>query len=151
MDEDIQREPAEILLVEDSPTDARLILDAFKQAKLGSRVTAVENGVEAMTFLRRQGKYAKARRPDFVLLDLKLPLRSGFEVLAEIKVDADLQSIPVVVLTSSPRDVDVFKAYNLDANSYVTKPVEFEELLKAVAVIEDFWCSVVTLPPPPLL
>jgi two-component system, chemotaxis family, response regulator Rcp1 len=149
MDENIQRGPAEILLVEDTPTDVRLILDAFKQAKLGSRLTVVGNGVEAMAFLRRQGKYAKACRPDLVLLDLKLPLKSGFEVLAELKADAALQPIPVVVLTSSPLEADVLKAYNIKANAYVVKPVEFEEFLKMVAEIEDFWCSAVILPPPP--
>jgi two-component system, chemotaxis family, response regulator Rcp1 len=149
MDQDIQRRPAEILLVEDTPTDVKLTLEAFKRGKLGSRLTAVENGLEAMAFLRRQGKHAKARRPDLVLLDLKLPLKSGFEVLGEIKADAALQTIPVVVLTSSPRDVDVLMAYHLQANSYVTKPVEFEDYLKLVAEIEEFWCSVVTLPPPP--
>jgi two-component system response regulator len=150
MDDDIQRGPPEILLVEDTPTDVWLTLDAFKQAKLGSRLTAVENGVEAMAFLRRQGKYAAAPRPDLILLDLKLPLKSGFEVLAEIKADAGLQPIPVMVLTSSPLGADVLKAYNIKANAYVVKPVEFEEFLKMVAAIEGFWCSVVKLPPPPL-
>ena len=149
MDDDIPRRPAEILLVEDTPTDVRLTKDAFKQAKLGSRVTAVDNGVEAMAFLRRQGKYAKAPRPDLILLDLKLPLKSGFEVLAELKADPALQPIPVVVLTCSPLDADVLKAYNIKANAYVTKPVEFEEFLIMVAAIEDFWCSAVKLPPPP--
>jgi len=149
MDDDIQRRPAEILLVEDTPTDVRLTLEAFKLAKLGSRLTVVENGVQAMAYLRRQGKYAKARRPDLILLDLKLPLKSGFEVLAEIKADPALQPIPVVVLTSSPLEADVLKAYDIKANSYVVKPVEFEQFLKMVAAIEDFWCSVVNLPPPP--
>jgi DNA-binding response OmpR family regulator len=102
-----------------------------------------------MAFLRRQGKYAGASRPDLILLDLKLPLKSGFEVLAEIKADAALQTIPVVVLTSSPLEADVLKSYNIKANAYVIKPVEFEEFLKMVAAIEDFWCSVVSLPPPP--
>jgi two-component system, chemotaxis family, response regulator Rcp1 len=149
MDEDIQRGRAEILLVEDTPTDARLTLDAFKQTALGSRVTVVENGVEAMSFLRRQGKYAAAPRPDLILLDLKLPLKSGFEVLAELKTDAALQTIPVVVLTSSPLPADVLKAYTIKANSYLIKPVEFEEFVKMVAAIEAFWFSVVTLPPKP--
>jgi CheY-like chemotaxis protein len=147
MDGNIQRSPAEILLVEDTPSDVRLTLLAFKQNKRGCRVTAVENGVEAMALLRRQGQYARAPRPDLILLDLKLPLKSGFEVLAEIKTDEDLQSIPVVVLTSSPREADVLKAYNIKANAYVIKPVEFEEYLKMVAVLEAFWCSAVNLPP----
>jgi two-component system, chemotaxis family, response regulator Rcp1 len=149
MDEDIQRGPAEILLVEDTPTDVRLTLDALKQTKLGSRVTVVENGVQAMSFLRQQGKYAAAPRPDLILLDLKLPLKSGFEVLAEIKADAALQSIPVVVLTSSPLPADVLKAYNIKANSYLIKPAEFEAFVKMVAAIEGFWFSVATLPPKP--
>jgi CheY-like chemotaxis protein len=136
----------EILLVEDTPTDVRLTIEALKRGKLAHHLSVVEDGVEAMAFLRRQGKYARAVRPDLILLDLKLPRKDGHEVLAELKADEGLQDIPVVVLTCSPADVDMLRAYNLKANCYITKPVEFEEFVKLVAQIASFWFSVATLP-----
>jgi two-component system response regulator len=139
--------PIEILLVEDSPADILITREAFEEAKLLNSLHVAEDGVQAMEFLRRQGRYASAPRPDLILLDLNLPRKNGREVLAEIKNDPDLKSIPVVILTTSGTDEDILKAYDLHANCYVVKPVGFESFLKAVQSIRNFWFSVVALPP----
>jgi two-component system, chemotaxis family, response regulator Rcp1 len=139
--------PIEILLVEDSPADILITREAFQDARLLNTIHVVEDGVRAMEFLHRQGSYASAPRPDLILLDLNLPRKNGREVLAEIKEDPEFKSIPVVILTTSSADEDVLKAYDLHANCYVIKPVGFDNFLKAVQSIENFWFSVVTLPP----
>ena len=136
----------EILLVEDNPGDARLTLEAMREAKLQNRMHVVEDGVEAMEFLRREGRFGDAPRPDLILLDLNLPKKDGREVLAEVKSDPDLKRIPVVVLTTSQAEEDVVRAYNLHANCYVTKPVDLAQFMKIVAQIDAFWVKVVTLP-----
>jgi CheY-like chemotaxis protein len=136
----------EILLVEDNPGDARLTLEAMREAKLRNRMHVVEDGVEAMEFLRRQGRFGDAPRPDLILLDLNLPRKDGREVLAEVKADPDLKRIPVVVLTTSRAEEDVVRAYDLHANCYVTKPVDLAQFMKIVAQIDEFWVKVVTLP-----
>jgi chemotaxis family two-component system response regulator Rcp1 len=136
----------EILLVEDNPGDARLTLEAMREAKMSNRIHVVEDGVEAMEFLRRQGRFGDAPRPDLILLDLNLPRKDGREVLAEVKADPDLKRIPVVVLTTSRAEEDVVRAYDLHANCYVTKPVDLEQFMKIVALIDEFWVNVVTLP-----
>jgi chemotaxis family two-component system response regulator Rcp1 len=137
----------EILLVEDSPSDTDLTIEALKEAKVRNHLSMVEDGVEALAFLRRQGKYANVPRPDLILLDLNLPRKDGREVLSEIKKDQDLRSIPVVVLTTSRAEQDVLRSYELQANCYITKPVDFEQFLDVVRSIEAFWLFVVTLPP----
>jgi len=139
-------EPIEILLVEDNPGDARLTLEAMREAKVRNRIHVVEDGVEAMEFLRRQGRFGDAPRPDLILLDLNLPRKDGREVLAEVKADPELKRIPVVVLTTSRAEEDVLRAYNLHANCYVTKPVDLEQFMKIVGQIDEFWVKVVTLP-----
>ena len=139
--------PIEILLVEDSPSDAEFTLEALKEAKMRNHLSLVEDGVQAMEFLRRQGKYAQAPRPDLIMLDLNLPRKDGREVLAELKADNNLQTIPVVVLTTSRAEQDVLRAYQLHANCYITKPVDFQQFLNVVRSIESFWLFVVTLPP----
>ena len=141
------RKPIEILLVEDNPGDVRLAVEALRDAKVANRLHVAEDGVEAMSFLRREGRYADVPRPDLILLDLNLPRRDGREVLAEIKQDVDLKRIPVVVLTSSAAEQDVVQAYNLYANCYITKPVDLDQFLEVVKSIEDFWLMVVKLPP----
>ncbi len=137
----------EILLVEDSPSDTELTREALREAKVRNHLSVVEDGVEAMEFLRQQGAHADAPRPDLIMLDLNLPRKDGREVLAEIKEDPDLKSIPVVVLTTSQAEQDILRAYNLHANCYITKPVDFEQFLEAVRSIETFWLLVVKLPP----
>jgi CheY-like chemotaxis protein len=139
-------EPIEILLVEDQPDDADLTIDALRDARVRNRITHVEDGVEAMAFLRRQGQYADAPRPDLILLDLNLPRKNGREVLAEVKQDPDLRRIPVVVMTSSDDEKDILAAYNLYVNCYVTKPVDLDQFISVVKSIEHFWISVVKLP-----
>jgi two-component system, chemotaxis family, response regulator Rcp1 len=139
--------PIEILLVEDNPGDVRLAVEALRDAKVANRLHVVEDGVEAMSFLRREGRYAVVPRPDLILLDLNLPRKDGREVLVEVKQDADLKRIPVVILTSSAGEQDVVQAYNLHANCYITKPVDLDQFLKVVRSIEDFWLIVVKLPP----
>jgi len=139
--------PAEILLVEDSPSDTDLTVEALAGAKIINRLSLVDDGVKALEFLRRQGPYANAPRPDLILLDLNLPRKDGREVLAEIKSDPALLSIPVVVLTTSQAEQDVLRAYSLHANCYITKPVDFRQFMKVVASIEDFWFALVKLPP----
>lgn len=139
-------QPIDILLVEDNPGDVRLTREAMKEAKLGNELHVVADGVEAMAFLRRQGAYRNAVRPDLVLLDLNLPLKNGREVLAEIKNDPKLRRIPVVVLTTSEAEADIVKAYDLHANCYITKPVDLDQFLTVVRAIEDFWVTIVKLP-----
>jgi two-component system, chemotaxis family, response regulator Rcp1 len=139
--------PIEILLVEDSPSDAEFTVEALKEAKVRNHLSIAEDGVQAMEFLRQQGKYAQAPRPDLVMLDLNLPRKDGREVLAEMKADDRLRTIPVVVLTTSRAEEDVLRAYQLYANCYITKPVDFQQFLNVVRSIESFWLFVVTLPP----
>ena len=137
----------QILLVEDSPSDAKLTLEALKMAKVVNQVSHVEDGVEAMEFLSREGKYAQAERPDLILLDLNLPRKDGREVLEELKTNPDFQLIPVVILTTSQAEQDIIRSYKLHANCYITKPVNFERFLEVVQSIENFWLTVVALPP----
>ena len=137
----------EILLVEDSPTDRLIAIESLQQAKILNSLNVVENGVEAMTYLRREGKYATARRPELILLDLNLPKKDGREVLKEIKSDPVLKFIPVVVLTTSKAEEDVVRAYGYHANSYITKPVDFPRFTEVIRSIENYWFEVVTLPP----
>lgn len=138
--------PVEILLVEDSPSDADLTLEALSEGKVLNQLHWVEDGVEALAFLRRQGKYAKAPRPDLILLDLNLPKKDGREVLAQIKADPHLKLIPVVILTTSAAERDILKTYELNANCYVTKPIDLEQFICVVKLIEAFWLAVVKLP-----
>ena len=138
--------PIEVLLVEDNPDDADLTVDALRDGRVHNRVTVVEDGVEAMAYLRREGKYRAAPRPDLILLDLNLPRKNGREVLAEVKQDPDLRRIPVVVMTSSDDEKDVLAAYNLYVNCYITKPVDLDQFITVVRSIEDFWLTIVTLP-----
>lgn len=139
--------PMEILLVEDNPGDVRLTKEALKEGKVYSNLHAVKDGVEAMEFLRREGRFRGVPRPDIILLDLNLPRKDGREVLQEIKSDGDLKRIPVVVLTTSKAEEDVLRTYNLHANCYVTKPVDLEKFMVVVKTIDSFWLTVVTLPP----
>ena len=139
--------PVEILLVEDNPADVRLTREGLSSGKLWNNLSVARDGVEAMAYLRREGKFAGVARPDLVLLDLNLPKKDGREVLAEVKADDDLKLIPVVVLTSSSEDEDVIKTYGLHANCYITKPVDLRQFMKVVQSIEDFWFAVVRLPP----
>jgi CheY-like chemotaxis protein len=139
-------EPIEILLVEDTEYDARRTMNALKTGRVRNRVNWVEDGVEAMEYLRRQGAHAEAPRPDLILLDWYMPRMHGEEVLEQIKKDPDLKRIPVVIMTSSDLEADVLKAYNLHANCYVTKPVNVDEFIDKVRSIETFWLSIVKLP-----
>ena len=139
--------PVEILLVEDNPGDVRLTQEALKEGKVYNNLHWAKDGVEALEFLRQQGKHGKAPRPDIILLDLNLPKKDGREVLEEIKTDEDLKRIPVVVLTTSKAEEDVLRTYNLHANCYVTKPVDLEKFIVVVKSIDVFWLTVVTLPP----
>ena len=137
----------EILLVEDSPSDADLTAETFSESKILNRLHTVEDGVAALEFLRCQGNYANAPRPDLILLDLNLPRKNGQEVLAEIKDDPDLKTIPVVILTTSTAEEDILKSYALHANAYITKPVDLDQFINAVRLIEGFWLAAVQLPP----
>jgi two-component system, chemotaxis family, response regulator Rcp1 len=139
--------PIEILLVEDNPADVRLTREALKEEKFYSNLSVVTDGVEAMTYLRREGQYAQAPRPDLILLDLNLPRKDGREVLEEVKSDPDLKVIPVVVLTMSKADEDIARSYRLHANCYVTKPVDLGQFLMVAKSIQDFWLTIVKLPP----
>jgi chemotaxis family two-component system response regulator Rcp1 len=138
--------PIQILLVEDSPSDAAMTIEAMHEGRIVNQVHVATDGEVAMAFLRRQGPYADALRPDLILLDLNLPRMDGREVLREVKGDLNLQAIPVVVLTTSAAEADIVKSYELHANAYVTKPVAFEAFLSAVRGIEDFWLALVHLP-----
>lgn len=136
----------QILMVEDNPDDVELTKEALLDAKVTFKLDVVEDGVAAMEFLRQEGSYRQAPRPGLILLDLNLPKKDGREVLAEIKSDADLRRIPVVILTTSSAEEDVQRAYNSHANCYITKPVDFAQFIKVVKSIEDFWFTVVKLP-----
>ena len=140
-------EAVEILLVEDSPGDVRLTQEALKDSKLYNNLNVVPDGVDAIAFLRRQGNYTNAPRPDLILLDLNLPRMDGRQVLQEIKNDENLKRIPVVVLTTSSNETDIFITYNLHANCYISKPVDFTQFINVVKSIESFWFSIVKLPP----
>jgi len=137
----------DILMVEDDPGDVRLTREALKGSKLLHSLNVVEDGVAALDYLRRNAPYQDAVRPDLVLLDLNLPKKDGREVLAAMKQDDALRAIPVVILTTSQAEEDVLRAYNLNANCYVTKPVDFDQFMRIVRTIEEFWLNVVTLPP----
>lgn len=139
--------PIEILLVEDSPADVRLTEEAFRENRIANNLHVVGDGEAAMAFLRRQGPYADAPRPDLILLDLNLPRKDGREVLAEIKDDDALKAIPVVVLTTSQAEQDILCSYNLHANSFVTKPIDLDQFINVVKAVESFWLTIVTLPP----
>ena len=136
----------EVLLVEDDPGDVLLIEEAFEFNKVRNNLSVVSDGVEALEYLRREGRYADATRPGLILLDLNLPRKDGREVLAEVKDDATLRSIPVVVLTTSKAEEDVLRSYDLHANAYVTKPVDFDRFIEVVRQIDEFFVSVVRLP-----
>jgi len=137
----------EILLVEDNPGDVRLTQEALKETKILNNLSVAMDGEDAMAFLRREGEYADAERPDLILLDLNLPKKDGREVLAEIKEDAELKLIPVVVLTVSQAEQDILKTYELHANCYITKPIDLHQFVEVVKAIENFWLTIVKLPP----
>ena len=138
--------PIEILLVEDNPGDVRLTREAFRDGRVSNNLSVVSDGVEALAFLRREGSHGHAPRPGLVLLDLNLPRKDGREVLAEIKTDPYLRRIPVVVLTTSEAEADILRSYDLNANCYITKPVDFDRFLEVIKSIEEFWLTIVQLP-----
>lgn len=138
--------PIEILLVEDSPGDVRLTQEIFRDGKILNNLNCVGDGVEAMAFLYRDGKYANAPYPDLILLDLNLPKKDGREVLAELKANENLKRIPVVVLTTSQAEEDILRAYNLHANCYITKPINLDQFIRVVKSIEEFWLTIAKLP-----
>jgi CheY-like chemotaxis protein len=138
-----------VLLVDDDPGDVLLVREAFDDHKVGNLLSVVSDGVEALEYVRAQGSYSDAGRPDLILLDLNLPRKSGIEVLQEIKSDPELSTIPVVVLTTSEAEEDILRAYKLHANAYITKPVDFEQFTRIVHQIDEFFIGLVKLPPPP--
>ncbi len=138
--------PIEILLVEDSPSDALITREALAESRVLNALHQVDNGVEAMRYLRREGPYGSASRPDLVLLDWKLPRMSGEEVLAAIRKDPTLTDLPVVVLSTSQAEEDVARSYGLHGNCFITKPVEFDRFVEVIRSVGDFWFSIVTLP-----
>ena len=135
-----------ILLVEDNPGDARLVLEALRETRTRNRLSHVINGVQAIDFLRRAGEHAEASRPDLILLDLNLPCKDGREVLAEIKADAILRRIPVIILTTSQAEDDILRAYDLNANCYVAKPVDLDQFSRVIRCLDEFWLTVAKLP-----
>lgn len=137
----------DILVVEDNPGDARLITEVLNDNKVFSSLYIVNDGVEAMRFLKNEGKYKTVLKPDLIILDLNLPKKDGREVLAEIKSDEGLKHIPIVIMTISQAEEDILKSYNLHANCYITKPIDLNQFIKVVKSIEDFWFSIVKLPP----
>lgn len=143
----INHRPIEILLVEDSPSDVRLTQEALSEGQVLNRLHVVNDGVEAIEFLRRSGTHQNASRPDIILLDLNLPRKNGIEVLQEIKQDDDLKSIPVIVLTTSDNEQDVLRSYCLHANAYLTKPVGLDQFMDVIRSFKNFWLTIVTLPP----
>jgi CheY-like chemotaxis protein len=143
----VEAAPIEVLLVEDDPGDVLMTQEAFEEHKVGNRLSVVSDGSDALAYLRREPPFADAVRPDLILLDLNLPKRAGLEVLSEIKDDPALRQIPVVVLTTSQADEDIVRSYQLHANAYVTKPVDFERFITVVRQIDEFFVSVVKLPP----
>lgn len=138
--------PIEILLVEDNRDEASLTMETLSEGRVRNRVSLVEDGVDAITFLRREGRFANAPRPDLILLDLNLPRKNGREVLAEIKQDPGLKRIPVIILSSSSAQDDVLATYNLHANCYIAKPLDLDDFIAAVRKVEDFWIAFVKLP-----
>ena len=138
--------PVEILLVEDNPGDVRLTQEALKESKVTNNLSVAEDGVEALAFLKREGKYADAPRPDLLLLDLNLPKKDGRELLEEIMADENLKRIPVVVLTTSKAEEDILRMYDQHANCYITKPIDFDQFIDVVKSIQDFWLTIVKLP-----
>lgn len=139
-------QPVEILMVEDNPGDARLAVEALKESKVANTLNVVEDGEQALDYLYRRGDYADRGRPDVIFLDLNLPKKSGHEVLAEIKADENLRRIPVVILSSSEAERDIQRSYDLHANCFVTKPVDLEQFLRVIRMIEGFWLTIVKLP-----
>jgi len=138
--------PVEILLVEDNPGDVDLTIEALEEGRVANHLSVVEDGAEALAFLRREEPYQDAPRPDLVLLDLNLPGVDGFEVLTLVKQDEQLKKIPIIVMTTSDAEHDILKSYNLHANAYVTKPLDVEEFIEVVRALEDFWLTFVRLP-----
>ena len=136
----------EILLAEDNPGDARLTIEGFKDAKVKNNITVVEDGKEALAYLRQEGPYANVARPDLILLDLNMPKKDGREVLAEIKADEELRRIPVLVFTVSSAEKDILEAYNLQASAFITKPIDLDEFITVVKSLEEFWLTIVKLP-----
>jgi chemotaxis family two-component system response regulator Rcp1 len=145
----VSGKPIEILLVEDNPADVRLTQEALREGKVRNNLHVARDGVEALEFLRREGKFTGSPRPDLVLLDLNLPRKDGREVLAQVKDDPELKTIPIVVLTTSSAEIDILRSYSLHANCYITKPVDLEQFVKVVKTIDDFWLTVVRLPKDP--
>lgn len=139
-------EPINILLAEDNPADVRLTQEALREGKVRNVLHVVSDGVETLEYLRREGKFVEAERPDLILLDLNMPRKDGREVLAEVKADENLRRIPVVVLTTSKSEEDILKAYDNYCNCYIQKPVDLDKFLDVVRAIEDFWLSIVKLP-----
>ena len=139
--------PIEILLVEDNPGDADLAKEALDSSKVRNRLFIVDDGVKAMEFLRKEGEYKGVPKPDLILLDLNLPRMDGRQVLAEVKKDKELRMIPIVILTTSSAEEDILRSYNLHANCYITKPIDLNQFMKVVRTIEDFWLTIVRLPP----
>ena len=147
MNDYTEGKPINILLVEDNPGDVRLTVEALKDCKVSNKVHVVIDGEQAVQFLRKKGKFLDAPKPDLILLDWNLPKKNGSEVLSEIKTDEELKTIPVIILTTSKAHQDIYKAYGLHANCYITKPVDLNQFLSAVNTIEDFWFTIVKLPP----
>lgn len=139
--------PVQILLVEDNPADARLTMELLGESKILNNLHVVEDGEQALAYLHKEGEYGDASRPDLILLDLRIPKIDGPEVLAQIKQDPGLKRIPVVILTASRAEEDIIRTYDLHANAYVSKPIGFEQFLEVVKTIEDFWLTIVKLPP----
>jgi CheY-like chemotaxis protein len=139
--------PIDILMVEDNPADVRLTREMFTECNIHGRLSVVKDGVEAMAFLRRQGPYLGAARPDLIILDLNLPRKDGREVLAEVKADPELRRIPIVILSTSGAEADIVKTYNLHANCYIVKPADLDEFAEVVRGIERYWLTMATLPP----
>lgn len=137
----------EILLVDDNEGDVRLAMETLRESKIHNHVNVVRDGVEAMAYLHKEGKFANAVRPDLIFLDLNMPRKDGREVLAEVKSDSEFKQIPVVILTISQAEQDIFKSYNLHANCFITKPVDLQQFVKVVQTIEEFWFTIVKLPP----
>ncbi len=138
--------PVEILLVEDNPGDIVLTKEAFEEIKIANNLNVVEDGIEAMNFLKNEGKYKEGRKPDLIILDLNLPKKDGREVLVEIKESKKLKKIPVVVLTSSEAEEDILKSYDLHANCFISKPIDLEQFSRIVKTISEFWFTIVKLP-----
>ncbi|KYC50952.1 MAG: response regulator PleD [Candidatus Methanofastidiosum methylothiophilum] len=146
MDEQKYSRPIEILLVEDNPGDARLTIEALKEGKVRNNIYVATDGLEALNYLFREGKFVNVTRPDIILLDLNLPKKNGREVLEIIKSDKDLRRIPVVILTTSKAEEDIVKTYDLHANCYITKPVDLDQFIRVIKSMEDFWLTIVKLP-----